>query len=218
MAAWPAARAAAAAAASAPAAAATPVVERRWQRTKLNPLKRGCTCETRARTCVRVYLAHRCSRYVMRRVGGEGGGRARTFELILANQNCTKRKKVVGLRVRGGGEGPGPADSCFWPSPQQAVRAPAELPLCNRSFGTTGFRRVWHTAQWPGRLASMQAECQLSAEAGLSVAPAQQVHQHPSGAVAERRVARVQKAQPAISCRLPQVTVPGNALILERVH
>ena len=71
-------------------------------------------------------------------------------------------------------------------------------------------------AQWPGRLASMQAECQLSAEAGLSVAPAQQVHQHPSGAVAERRVARVQKAQP--SCRLPQVTVPGNAPILERVH
>ena len=71
-------------------------------------------------------------------------------------------------------------------SPQQAVRAQAELPLCNRSFGTTGFRRTRRSGL-AGRLASMQAECQLSAEAGLSVAPAQQVHQHPSGAVAERR-------------------------------
>ena len=140
------------------------------------------------------------------------GGRARTFELSLANQNCTKWKKVVGLRVRGGGEGPGPADNCFWPSPQQAVRAQAELPLCNRSFGTTGFRRTRRSGL-AGRLASMQAECQLSAEAGLLVAPAQQMHQH-CGAVAERRVARVQKAQPAMSCRLPQVTSLPRALLV----
>ena len=140
------------------------------------------------------------------------GGRARTFELSLANQNCTKWKKVVGLRVRGGGEGTGPADNCFWPSPQQAVRAQAELSLCNRSFGTTGFRRTRRSGL-AGRLASMQAECQLSAEAGLLVAPAQQMHQH-CGAVAERRVARVQKAQPAMSCRLPQVTSLPRALLV----
>ena len=47
--------------------------------------------------------------------GGGGQGRpARTFELHIghANRNITKWKKVVGLRVRGGGEGPDPVDHC----------------------------------------------------------------------------------------------------------
>ena len=144
--------------------------------------------------------------------GGRGGASKHLRTCCWPRQLSTEWKNVVGLRVRGGGEGPGPADNCFWPSPQQAVRAQAELSLCNRSFGTTGFRRTRRSGL-AGRLASMQAECQLSAEAGLLVAPAQQMHQH-CGAVAERRVARVQKAQPAMSCRLPQVTSLPRALLV----
>ena len=63
--------------------------------------------------------------------GKGGGGQASTCEIDLGHvTESTKWKKVVGLRVRGGGEGPDPVEHCNQAHPQRAGLATEPLQSC----------------------------------------------------------------------------------------
>ena len=84
--------------------------------------------------------------------GKGGGGQASTCEIDLGHgTESTKWKKVVGLRVRGGGEGPDPVEHCNQAHSQRAffldtrfIRTPEKTPttpLIERGAKTPGKKR-----------------------------------------------------------------------------